>query len=52
MPPLYPVAYVLVLIGVTLYSLAPPPLSDDDTNEENQPILHHSPKDIPYDSYC
>ncbi|KAI8883739.1 DUF914-domain-containing protein [Backusella circina FSU 941] len=51
MPPFYPVAYALVLVGVTLYSLAPPPLSDDDTNEEYQPIIHHSPKDIPHDSY-
>lgn len=40
MPPFYPVAYALVIISVTTYSLAPSPTPKTELlDEENQPIL-------------
>jgi solute carrier family 35 protein F1/2 len=39
MPPFYPIAYTLVIISVTSYSLAPSPSAFKQESEEIQPIL-------------
>ncbi|KAG0166652.1 hypothetical protein DFQ30_006953 [Apophysomyces sp. BC1015] len=52
MPPLYPLAYVLVLMGVTAYNLTPPPVTsiENEYSEEEQPMLK-SPLLSPEDAY-
>ncbi|KAF7724549.1 hypothetical protein EC973_000926 [Apophysomyces ossiformis] len=44
MPPLYPFAYVLVLLGVIAYNLIPPPTSDTEVEscEDEQSLLKPS----------
>lgn len=39
MPPFYPIAYALVIVSVTTYSLAPSPTPKQEIDEESQPIL-------------
>ncbi|KAL9544565.1 hypothetical protein PS6_008696 [Mucor atramentarius] len=39
MPPFYPIAYALVIVSVTVYSLAPSPIPHkQEGDEENRPI--------------
>lgn len=39
MPPFYPIAYALVIVSVTVYSLAPSPIPlKQEGDEENRPI--------------
>ncbi|CEP15722.1 hypothetical protein [Parasitella parasitica] len=43
MPPFYPIAYALVIVSVTVYSLAPSPIPlQKEEDEENRPINNTS----------
>jgi solute carrier family 35 protein F1/2 len=46
MPPFYPIAYAIVILSVTAYSLAPSPSSDEEKSqpydEERSPLIVHA----------
>ncbi|KAI9364045.1 hypothetical protein BD770DRAFT_174010 [Pilaira anomala] len=42
MPPFYPIAYALVIVSVTTYSLASPPSALVNDDVERNPILNKS----------